>query len=142
MSHHDIALLHPQPMSLPSINSLHLTVSEIQPGQTFFHSLPACLSERRPTHPDIMGENNTPTAHKGCGIKTGCRKHSGTPKVKGHTKITLYHYSLTTSNQNTWQAAISYTLWFLKYSLNKILKVKVTMASSKVKSRSYQDKAH
>ena len=25
----------PYPMSLPSINFLHLTVSEIQPGQTF-----------------------------------------------------------------------------------------------------------
>ena len=48
-------------MSLPSINFLHLTVSEIQPGQTF---------SRRPTsHPDTMGENNTPTALKGCGVK-------------------------------------------------------------------------
>ena len=28
-SHHDVAHLHPQPMSLPSINFLHLTVSEI-----------------------------------------------------------------------------------------------------------------
>ena len=29
-----------QPMSLPSINFLHLTVSEIQPGQTFSRRLP------------------------------------------------------------------------------------------------------
>ena len=34
-SHHDVTHLHSQPMSLPSINLLHLTVSEIQPGQTF-----------------------------------------------------------------------------------------------------------
>ena len=47
-------------MSLPSINFLHLTVSEIQPGQTF----------SRPTRPDSMGENNTPTALKGCGVKS------------------------------------------------------------------------
>ena len=47
-------------MSLPSINFLHLpTVSEIQAGQTF----PA-------THPDTMGENNTPIALKACAIKT------------------------------------------------------------------------
>ena len=41
-------------------------VSEIQPGQT--------ISRRPPTHPDAhpdtMGENNTPTALKGCGVKT------------------------------------------------------------------------
>ena len=37
-------------MSLPSINFLHLTVSEIQPGQTF--------SRRPPAHPETMGENN------------------------------------------------------------------------------------
>ena len=48
-------------MSLPSINFLHLTVSEIQPGQT--------ISRRPPAHPDTMGENNTPTALKGCGVK-------------------------------------------------------------------------
>ena len=49
-------------MSLPSINFLHLTVSEIQPGQPF--------CRRPPAHPDTMGENNTPTALKGCGVKT------------------------------------------------------------------------
>ena len=48
-----------QPMFLPSINFLHLTVSEIQPGQTF----PA-------TRPPIKGKNNTPTALKGCGVKS------------------------------------------------------------------------
>ena len=53
-------------MSLPSINFLHLTVSEIQPGQIF--------SRRPPTHLDTMGENNTPTDLKGCGVKTGPRR--------------------------------------------------------------------
>ena len=51
----------PQPMSLPSMNFLHLTVSEIQPGQTIYR--------RPPAHPDTMGENTTPTALKGCGVK-------------------------------------------------------------------------
>ena len=48
-------------MSLPSMNFLHLTVSEIQPGQTF--------SPHAAAHPP-MGENNNPTALKGCGVKT------------------------------------------------------------------------
>ena len=52
----------PQPISLPSMNFLHLKVSEIQPGQTI---------SRPPAHPDTMGENNTPTALKGCGVKMG-----------------------------------------------------------------------
>ena len=58
----------PQPMSLPSMNFLHLTVSEIQPGQTISHRPP----DRLPAHPDTMGENNTPTALKGCGVKNRC----------------------------------------------------------------------
>ena len=49
-------------MPVPSINFLHPTVSEIQPGQTF--------SRRPPAHPDTVGENNTLTALKGCGVKT------------------------------------------------------------------------
>ena len=53
-------------MSLPSINFLHLTVSEIQPGQIISRRPPT----RPPDHPDTMGENNTPTAIKGCGVKT------------------------------------------------------------------------
>ena len=52
----------PQPMSLPSMTFIHLTVSEIQPGQT--------ISRRPPAHPDTMDENNTPTALKGCGVKS------------------------------------------------------------------------
>ena len=52
-------------MSLPSINFLHPTVSEIQPGQTFSHRPPT----HPPAHPDTMGENNTSTALKGCGAK-------------------------------------------------------------------------
>ena len=56
-------------MSLPSINFLHLTVSEIQPGQTFSRRPPSHPPARTPAHPDTMGENNTPTALQGCGVK-------------------------------------------------------------------------
>ena len=66
----------PQPMSLPSINFLHLTVSEIQPGQT--------ISRRPPAHPDTMGENNTPTALKGCGVKK-----NGENNIKCYVKFKL-----------------------------------------------------
>ena len=62
-SHHDVAHLHPQPIFPPSINFLHLIVSEKHPGQTF-------PFDRLPAHHDTMGENNTPTAIKGCGVKT------------------------------------------------------------------------
>ena len=54
-------------MFLPRINFLNLAVSEIQPGQTISRRPPT----RPPAHPDTMGENNTPTALKGCGVKTG-----------------------------------------------------------------------
>ena len=56
-----VAHLHPQPMSLPSINFLHLMVSEIHARQTSSH--------RPPAHPDTIGEINTLTALKGCGVK-------------------------------------------------------------------------
>ena len=99
-------------MALPNINFLHLTVSEIQPGQDFIgqghygkvkgqnHGQAMTLhtyspnqcpyqvstsytlwflryspdklipAARPPTHPDTMGEHNTPTALKGCGVKS------------------------------------------------------------------------
>ena len=70
----------PKPMSLPSINFLHLhflTVSEIQPRKTF-----SCRSPTRtPAHPDTMGENNTPTALKGCGVKTTVSYEVGTLRM-------------------------------------------------------------
>ena len=45
-------------------------------------------------------------------------------------------------NQCPYQISTSYTLWFPRYSPDKILKVKVTTAWSKVKSRSHLDIAH
>ena len=55
-------------MFLPSINFLHLTISEIQPGQTISRWPPTQTPAHPPAHPDTMGENNTPTAHS-CGVK-------------------------------------------------------------------------
>ena len=46
----------PEPIFPPCINFLNLTVSEIQPRHTFFP-------------PTGMGENNTQTVLKGCGVR-------------------------------------------------------------------------
>ena len=52
-------------MSLPIIKFLHFSFFAIQPGQFFSRQVP----DRQPAHPDTMGESNTPTSLKACGIK-------------------------------------------------------------------------
>ena len=81
----------PQPMSLPSMNFLHLTVSEIQPVL-----FPAA---RPPAHPDTMGENNTPTALKGCGVTI----HSTASDLKRNYQtlfLLISQYKVHTSGHN------------------------------------------
>ena len=58
------------------MNFLHLTVSEIQAG---LFPPPA----RSPAHPDTMGENNTPTALKGCVVKIILKIHENIKKSPG-----------------------------------------------------------
>ena len=58
------------------------------------------------------------------------RKHSDRAKVKGHTKLCPCLIST------------SYILWFPRYTPDKISKVKVTIARSKVILRSHHDTAH
>ena len=53
--------------------------------------------------------------------------------------MTVHTY---TPYQCPYKASTSYTLQFLKYSLDKIIYIKVTTARSKVKSRSHHDLAH
>ena len=96
---------NPWAMSLPTINFLHFTVSEILPGQNF----------------------------KGQG-------HYG--MVKCQIKVTPWHCIPTTPNQCPYQVSTSYTLWFPRYSPDKIFKLNVTAARSNVKSRSHHDVAH
>ena len=57
---------------------------------------------------------------------------------QSHT-MTFYIYN---PSQCPYQVPTSYTLWFLRYSPDKIFKLKVTTARSKVKSRSDHDVAH
>ena len=63
-------------------------------------------------------------------------------KAKGQIKVTPLCCTPTTPNQGLYQESTSYTLRFPRYSPDKILYVKVTMARSKVKSRSDHDVAH
>ena len=63
-------------------------------------------------------------------------------KVKGQIKVTPWHCTPTPPSQCPYQVSTSYTLHFPRYSPDKILKVKVTTARSKVKSRSDHDLAH
>ena len=54
-----------KPMSLLSINNLHFRVSEIEPIKIF----PIAYGlDCPPAHSDAIGENNTRTALKGCGV--------------------------------------------------------------------------
>ena len=63
-------------------------------------------------------------------------------KVKGQINVRPRHCIPTPPNQYPYQVSTSYTLWFPRYSPDKILQVKVTTARSKVKSRSRHDVAH
>ena len=60
-SGHDVAHLHPL-TNVPTKYQLPTPYGFRDTGRTNFFSPPA--------DPDTMGENNTPTALKGCGVKT------------------------------------------------------------------------
>ena len=59
--------------------------------------------------------------------------------VKGQIKVMPWYCTPTPANQCPYQVSTSYTLRFLRYSPDKIFKLKVTTARSKVKSRSHHD---
>ena len=63
-SHHDVAHLLPL-SNVPSKYQLPTPYSFWNTARTTFFLLPA--------DPDTMGENNTPTALKGCGVKIDIR---------------------------------------------------------------------
>ena len=63
-------------------------------------------------------------------------------KVKGQIKVTPWRCTLIHPNQFPYQVSTSNTLRLLRYSLDKIFKLKVTMTRSKVKLRSLQTCIH
>ena len=64
-SHHDVAYLYPL-TNVPTKYQLPTSCHFRDIAQTNFFPLAA----RLPAHPDTMGENNTLTALKNCGVKT------------------------------------------------------------------------
>ena len=68
------------------------------------------------------------------------KNHLG--KVKGRIKVTPWRCTPPPPNQCPYQISTSYTLQLPRYSTDKILKVKVTTARSKIKSRTHHDVAH
>ena len=75
-------------------------------------------------------------------LKPNFKSQGHYSKVKGRIKVTPWQCTATSSHQCPYEVSTSYTLQFLRYNTDKILKIKVTMARSKVKSRSHYDIAH
>ena len=65
-SHHDIAHLHPYPCPYQVSTSYTLQFLRYRPDKLF--PPPGHPPASLPAHPDTMGENNTPTDLKGCGV--------------------------------------------------------------------------
>ena len=76
------------------------------------------------------------------GMKDHIRSSRRAPRSNLTPPKDLGHIISYTPNQCTYQISTSYTLRFLRYSPDKILQIKVTVARSKVKSRSHNDVAH
>ena len=74
-------------------------------------------------------------------IKNHRQNHSHCNKVKSQT-IIPWCYTPTTPNKCPYQLSTSYIWWFLRHCPHRILKVKVTTARLKVKSRSHHDAAY
>ena len=70
-SHHDVAHLHPL-TNVPTKDQLPTPYGFSDTAWTNFSRCP-------PTYPDTMGENNTPTALEGCGVKKHPRCHTLQP---------------------------------------------------------------
>ena len=76
------------------------------------------------------------------GMKDLIRPSRRAPRSNLTPPKDLGHMISYTPNQCPCQVSTSYTLQFLRYNPDKILQIKVTMARSKVKSRSHHDVAH
>ena len=66
-------------MPLPSINFQHLTVSEIQPRQTFLTAHPP---KCQPDYPETMDENDNLTTLQGCAVKMVSAGHKNRVLLK------------------------------------------------------------
>ena len=67
MSDHDAAHLHPL-TNVSAKYELPTPYGFWDPARTNYFPPPTRPPDHPPAHPDTMGENNTPTALKGCGV--------------------------------------------------------------------------
>ena len=123
-------------MSLPSMNILYLTVSEIYPRQNIkgqSHCSKAKVKSGLQhdvayLHPQPM---SLPSINFLCLTASEIFKTQGYyGKIKGQVVVTPRYGTPTSPNQCLCQVSISNKLRFLGYSLDKILKLKVTTARS------------
>ena len=97
---------------LPSINILHLMVSEIQPRQAFYRCSPDCLPTCLLKHSSgSHNENDICSAFYGCGVENFYYK-------KYNTIIFFRFFSFL----NTRSIAISYTVLLIKLSCHQTCK--------------------
>ena len=133
MSRHDVAHLHPQPMSLPSINFLRLTVSEIYPGQDFIGQghygkvkgqikvTPwRCTPTPPNPYPYQVSTSYTLRFPRYSPDKIlQVKVTTSRSKVKSRSRHDIAH--LHPPNQCPYQVSTSYTLQYPRYSPDKIL---------------------
>ena len=141
----------PQPMSLPSINFLHLTVSKIQNGQDFIGQENYGKVKSRPYDvADLQPLTNLPTKYQlpasysfrdtvRIGFYRSRSLQQGQRSNQGHTMRLREHLHPQPMSPTI---ITSHTLTLMRYSLHKVLQVKVTTARSKVISRSEHDVAY
>ena len=130
-------------MPLPTINFLHFTVSEILSGQILKVKVTMASSKvKSRSHHDVahlQAPTNVPTKYQ-LPTHFAFRDIAQTwfyrsRSLQGQIKVTSWHCTPTPPNHCPYQVSISYTLQFPRYSLDKILKIKV-------KSRSHHDVAY
>ena len=137
-------------MSLPIVNHLHLTEFKspdkilkimINTTRSKVKSRPHYdVAHLQPTaNVPTKYQLTTPYGFRDIAWTRLCRSRS---LWQGQIKIIPWWSTPTTPNWCPYQVSTSDTLWFPRYSPDKIFKLKVTTARSKVKSRSDHNIAH
>ena len=130
-------------MSLRSVNLLHLTefkspekilelIIKTTRSKVKSRSHHDVVHLQTPTNVSTKYQFHTPYSFRDIARTRFCRSRS---LRKGQIKVISRHYTPTTPNQCPYEVSTSYTLQFLRYTRDKIFKLKVT-------SRSQHDVAH
>ena len=132
-------------MSLPSINFLHLTVGQDFIGQGHYGKVKGQIKVRlwrcTPTTPNQC-PYTVSFLHLMVSDIAQTRFYMSRSLRQDQIKVRPWRSTPTPPNQCPYQVSTSYTLRFPRYSPDKIFKLKVTTARSKVKSMSDHDVAH